>query len=134
MRTDDGIRTDDDIRAESRAADEAFRAALVAAGHLRAPRRPWQEITAEVAALYDATLEDLVGRKDGPRKRFAVARAHAFCELRERNGLKPGQIGRLFDGRDHSTVWRALRRHAERLAKGEVPGQAPPRELRTAGG
>lgn len=78
-------------------------------------RTPGRDIVAEIAALYDVTVADLTG--PSRRKRITHPRQHAMWEVRRRAPhLSLPQIGRLFGGRDHTTIIHGLRAHEARLA------------------
>jgi chromosomal replication initiator protein len=75
-----------------------------------APRRetPVEEIQEQVASSFGVSRAELVGssRASAPLR----ARQVAILLTRERTELSLPQIGRLYGGRDHSTVLNALRR------------------------
>lgn len=82
---------------------------------LQPPRIAGRDIAAEVAALYALTLADLFG----PARAKAIShpRQHAMWEVRRRAPhLSLPQIGRLFGGRDHTTVLHGIRAHEARQA------------------
>jgi len=73
-----------------------------------------QKIMYEVAVKHGIRLEDL--RSPIRIKRFVLARHEAMWEIRrQRPGLSLPQIGRLFGGRDHTTILHGIRAHQERL-------------------
>lgn len=79
-----------------------------------AHRSRWRLIVKEVAAKHGVTVEDLVGRSRVPA--IVAARHEAMFRVRKETTHSLPHIGRLFGGRDHSTVLNAMRRHAERIA------------------
>lgn len=84
------------------------------------------EIIARVAAAHGLTPADLKGRRNPYR--WADARAEAMRRVRTEATKTPSAtaIGRLFGGRDHTTVLRVIRRHAARHgALAPLDGAAP---------
>jgi hypothetical protein len=76
-------------------------------------------IIAEVAAGYGLTAADLIG--ECRFREFAYARHHAMSEVRaQRPGMSLPLIGRIFGGRDHTTVLYGLRCHEARVRWGEA--------------
>jgi chromosomal replication initiator protein len=89
-------------------------------GQMLVTVRSAREIIAEVAEGYGLTSEHLVG--PDRTKRVSQARQEAMWACRQVKG-KDGKprysypfIGRLFGGRDHTTVLWGERQHAARLA------------------
>jgi chromosomal replication initiation ATPase DnaA len=85
-----------------------------------------QKLAQEIAILYGFRLSDLRGVDR--RKRLVTARHHAMWLVRHRFPyMSLPAIGRMFGGRDHSTVHHALRAHPIRVAEGMTmpdPGSA----------
>lgn len=115
---------DEEARASAaeRAADAATRAADRAALDARVfavldpeklAREP-RKIIARVAAEHRVAPDDITG--PSKRKHIVIARyaaIHAVAE--EHPGLSSTQLGRIFGGRDHTTILHALGRLAPRL-------------------
>jgi hypothetical protein len=80
-------------------------------GRLTAPSRA---IVEDVAARFGLTAADLIG----PRRtrEYAYARHMAMAEVRAARRLSLPAIGRMFGGRDHTTVIHGIRCHQERAA------------------
>lgn len=76
------------------------------------------QIIRAVAEKHQLTIADLKGacRKN----RFAFARFEAMARIYALGRFSYSQIGGWLGGRDHTTVLNGARRHAERLAAGEV--------------
>lgn len=80
-----------------------------------------------VAIKHGLSVETLMNKSVRPRF-IAKARHEAFYQLREvlrREAVNPDaysyvNIGKMFDGMDHSTVIHGVRRHRERMEAGEV--------------
>jgi chromosomal replication initiator protein len=87
-----------------------------------APRSDAEAIQLSVSATFDLSREDLVGQS---RATTAVrARQVGIYLTRELTDLSLPQIGRLYGGRDHSTVLNSIRRIQARLASDpELAGQ-----------
>ncbi len=79
-----------------------------------APRGLWKVIAIEIAEECGIGLSDLLGRSHA--RRFAWPRQRAYAEVYERTHLSTTQIGKLFGGRDHSTIVAGRKAHAKRLA------------------
>jgi hypothetical protein len=78
-----------------------------------------RQILQEVADRYGITVADLTS--DRRTRFYAFARHEAMARVRkERPHLSLPQIGRIFGGRDHTTVIHALRCHEIRAAWAEV--------------
>lgn len=74
-----------------------------------------QKIMYVVAVKHGVRLEDL--RSPARIKRFVLARHEAMWEIRrQRPALSLPHIGRLFGGRDHTTILHGIRAHQNRLA------------------
>ena len=89
------------------------------AAHKRAQRTtrlatPSRAIVEAVAVRFGMTAADLIG----PRRtrEYAYARHMAMAEVRAARGLSLPVIGRMFGGRDHTTVIHGIRCHQERAA------------------
>lgn len=70
------------------------------------------DIIAEVASRRGLTVNDILSRSRG--RRLALARHAAMYEVARRTRLSLPQIGRAFGDRDHTTVFKALLKHAAR--------------------
>ena len=66
------------------------------------------EIIQKVAGYYQITIEDLKGKSR--EQKYAIPRQVAMFILREDSKINLSSIGKLFGGRDHSTVLHAIRR------------------------
>jgi len=76
-------------------------------------RPKWQRIALEVGRKHGVKLNEL---KSARRDRKIVAARHeAFWRCRNETSLSFPQIGKLFGGRDHSTVLHGIKRHEERM-------------------
>lgn len=75
-----------------------------------------RQIISETAARHGLRTSDIVGRS--LERRVFRARAEALALCREQTRFSLPQLGDYFGGRDHSTVWSAIRRHAEIKARG----------------
>ena len=83
------------------------------------PHQQTLAIIANVAERYGLTPDDLTG-PDRRTRDVAYARHEAMAAIREARRLSLFQIGRIFSGRDHSTVLSGIQRHHARIAWGEV--------------
>jgi chromosomal replication initiator protein len=92
----------------SRAIDSKLIAELIPRGPSRRRATPVEEIQQRVATAFGISRAELVGssRAAAPLR----ARQVAILLTREASGLSLPEIGRLYGGRDHSTVLNALRR------------------------
>lgn len=72
-----------------------------------------------VAAKYGLARRDLIGPNRGRFIAFARQEAMA-CVRRERGHLSYPTIGRIFGGRDHTTIMHGEARHLERAAWADV--------------
>jgi chromosomal replication initiation ATPase DnaA len=68
-----------------------------------------------VADRHGVTVADLRGRAKG--KAIWAARNEAFAALRDRLPVTQAQIGRFFDGRDHSTIHDGIAQHRARVQR-----------------
>ncbi len=112
---------------------------------------PVQAVLAAVAEAFGVDAQDLVGR--ARRKDLAGPRAAAMALCRELTDLSLPAIGRVFAGRDHTTVLHALASSARRCvacpdyartleaararyrdASSSLPGLAEVHRLRAVGG
>lgn len=75
-------------------------------------------IIQSVATHYGMTVEDLIGPTQS--RPFAYARHEAMFRVRQERKLSLPAIGRIFGGRDHSTVLSGVRAHEARTAWGAV--------------
>ncbi len=82
------------------------------------PRTPAQQIIVDVATKHGLTYADLVGHRRWrhmvPARDEAMAAVKALKVDGDKWSYSLPVIGRLFGGRDHTTVLTALRRHAKR--------------------
>lgn len=84
----------------------------------RRSAKPFPAIVAEVAKAYGYTSDDIMGRSLD--RKLSAARHAAYYEVRmQRPWLSYPQIGRLFGGRDHTTILYGIRKH-ERKVRGDV--------------
>lgn len=75
-------------------------------------------IACAVAKAHGFTFRELVSRR---RHRGLVrARWHAMWEIKNNTPLSYPEIGRVLGGLDHTTVLHGVRRHQERLDRGEI--------------
>lgn len=73
----------------------------------------WKAIALEVAAKHGVRFNDLLSTR---RNRASVAARHeAFWRCREETNMTLPQIGRMFGGRDHSTVTHGIQKHEKRM-------------------
>lgn len=79
------------------------------------PRRELLHQLAAFAAAHDLTLNDLLGF-DRARHVTPVRQAAYALTKAQRPLYSLPEIGRVFGGRDHTTIIHGLRRHAARLA------------------
>lgn len=68
----------------------------------------WQKVCETVAAYYDLRTEDLLG--SSRQRQVAFARQVAMVLCRTMLSMSLPEIGRIFGGRDHSTVLSSLRK------------------------
>ena len=71
-------------------------------------------VVRDVAAKYDLSTCDLFG--PSARRHIAYARHEAMAAVREMGRLSYPQIGRVFGGRDHTSVLTGIRHHRARMA------------------
>lgn len=64
-----------------------------------------------IAELHGVKAEDVVG--PSRKKHLIPARFEAMAHMRQVHGWSLPRIGRLFGGRDHTTVLYAIRRYKE---------------------
>jgi chromosomal replication initiation ATPase DnaA len=77
-----------------------------------------RRIAKEVAKNHGFTVAELFSRR---RERALVKARHlAMYRIRKETELSLPRIGRMFGGRDHTTVLSACRAHQARKARGEV--------------
>jgi len=74
------------------------------------------QIVEAVAEEHGVTSDEIRGR--GGRAHITRARQHAYAALYRTGRYSLGSIGDFIGGRDHSTVFYGLRRHAERMGEG----------------
>lgn len=71
-------------------------------------------VIADVADRFGVTVEQLKGPRGSAR--VSIARAMAYSAVRQaRTHLSYPQIGRVFGGRDHSTIIDGIQKHEARL-------------------
>lgn len=75
---------------------------------------PARAIVESVAARFGMTVADLTG--PSRCRQYAYARHMAMAEVRAARCLSLPAIGRMFGGRDHTTVVHGIRCHQERAA------------------
>lgn len=85
------------------------------------PKTNVRKIQREVAGAVGITLNDLLS----PRKTRGVAFARQFAiwRVRKETTLSLPQIGRLFGGRDHTTILHACRKIDGMIADGSLPAE-----------
>ena len=81
-------------------------------GH--APRIPFGEILATVAAKHEVTVAALLGPSS--RRHIAWARHEAMWMAREHTSLSLPAIGARLGGRHHTTILYGIRQHEARIA------------------
>jgi hypothetical protein len=73
----------------------------------------WKEIAMEVGKKHGVTLNELQSvRRSKP---IVIARHECFWRCRHETSLSFPQIGKLFGGRDHSTVLHGIASHEQRM-------------------
>lgn len=73
----------------------------------------WKQIALDVGKKHGVKLNEITSIR---RARYIVlARDEALWRCRNETSLSFPQIGRLFGGRDHSTILVAIRRHEKRM-------------------
>lgn len=77
-----------------------------------APERA-QKIIREVCGLYDITWDEIMG--DSQTRRISHPRQQAYWRL-SKAGFPLADIGRFFEGRDHTSVRHGVIAHEKRLA------------------
>ncbi len=79
----------------------------------RSPRTPLHHIIDLVARMHGCTFDAVMSRS---RRRYhVVARHAAICAARQsRPGLSLPSLGKLFGGRDHTTILHAMRKRGFR--------------------
>lgn len=87
---------------------------IIAFSDLHIPRAPWRITAGMVAMKHGLSLADLIG--PSRRRKVARPRQEAFAAVQEKHGYSLPKIGRLFGGRDHTTVLHGIREHAKRVA------------------
>lgn len=78
-------------------------------------------IARRVAAAWGVTVDELKGQIRG--RRVAWPRHEAMYEMYATGLFSLPQIGRYLGGRDHTTVYRGCRRHAERNGLPQIVGR-----------
>jgi chromosomal replication initiator protein len=101
----------DHMRADAAACNRRL-AGLAAEPHQR--RMAGAAIVDRVAARHGLTLADLLGQSR--IWRIARARQAAYAAIRIELGWSLPRIGRLFGGRDHTTILKGIRAHERRQA------------------
>jgi hypothetical protein len=99
---------------------------IIASGlHRRLKFANRAQILEHVMSKHNVSLDEL--RSEERVQRIAHARQEAFFLLRRDLNLSLNQIGRIFGGRDHSTILFGIKAHLRRKADGS------PRKRRPAG-
>jgi len=77
-----------------------------------------QRIMYEIALKHGILVSDMRGPVR--QRHFVLARQEAMWEIkRQRPDLSLPQLGRMFGGRDHSTIFHGIRAHQQRLDSGK---------------
>lgn len=77
------------------------------------PRQRFNRIISRVAEKHQISVADLLG--PSPARRFSHPRQEAMAEVKETFAYSLPRIGRLFGGRDHTTVLFGIRAHQARV-------------------
>lgn len=99
------------VRADQNPAHTRAQASIALSG-------PSREIIHRVATQYGMTTADLIG--PARSRWFAFARHEAMYRVRKERNLSLPAIGRIFGGRDHTTVLHGIRCHEDRAAWADV--------------
>lgn len=75
-------------------------------------------VIAAVAKRFGISVSDLLGCCQ--RRRIAWPRQYAYAMVQGERGLSLPEIGRIFSGRDHTTVLYGINKHQQRVAWCEV--------------
>jgi hypothetical protein len=89
---------------------------------------PAQNIIGQVAYRHGLVPEDIIGRSR--ERAVRVAREEAFYRVCTETDVSTVRAGKLFGGRDHSTIIYGLRAHAERHGLVVPSGYAKSRAAR----
>jgi chromosomal replication initiation ATPase DnaA len=74
---------------------------------------PWKAIALEVGKKHGFSLAEL---KSARRDRVLVAARHeAFYRVAKETSLSLPAIGKMFGGKDHTTILHGIRQHAKKL-------------------
>lgn len=76
------------------------------------------EITRSVAEKHEVSVADIKG--SGRARWVSQPRQEVMYEIRARTSQSLPAIGRFLGGRNHATILWGIRRHEERIQKGEV--------------
>jgi chromosomal replication initiation ATPase DnaA len=91
---------------------------LAIEGSPEAPAKTAKMIVSEVCVKHRVTPSEI---KSARRSTSVVRARHEACyRLSKETSLTLGQIGISLGGRDHTTVIHGMRKHAERLERGEL--------------
>ncbi len=82
------------------------------------PRQSRMNAIEALGQSYGFSLSDMIGRCRVPG--LVYARHAAMANIRQDFGLSYPEIGRLFGGRDHTTVFDGIQRHHARMAWVEI--------------
>lgn len=74
-----------------------------------------ETIIAKVALKSGVTIHDIKSARRN--KETVIARQEAIYLVRQNTSKSMPEIGRIFGGRDHTTVLSSIRRHEQRIAK-----------------
>lgn len=85
----------------------------------------WRQIVAETALKYGQTVRGILGPNQMPH--LSLARQEVFYRLAKDLGFGNTKIGRVIGNRDHSTVYKGIKRHMMRIeiAAGHVEPPTP---------
>lgn len=84
----------------------------------------WRNIVAETAKKYGQTVKAIMGPNQMPHT--SKARQECFYRMAQELGYGHSQIGRLIGNRDHSTVYKGIRRHLNRIEVATGISAPPP--------
>lgn len=83
------------------------------------PKRTVREIQADVAKASGVTVDDILGSRR--QIEVVIARQVAMWFAKHETNLSFPALGRLFGGRDHTTILHACRKIDRRIAAGTLP-------------
>jgi chromosomal replication initiation ATPase DnaA len=75
-------------------------------------------IARAIARLHRISYQDLCSHRRA--QHLVVARHHAMYEMRKHTKLSLPAIGKILNGRDHTTIIHGCKQHEKRLKMGEV--------------